>query len=77
MYRLKKWIVFTDNPNKEPHFHLKGFVYDHPGHANGTPITTSRVIKIENGIATTGSGSEYLLDHPLATSCFSEVLYGD
>ena len=60
---LREWVVFTDNKNIEPHFHLEGDVYGDERFYSGEFIMTSRVISIIDGIATTKSGRQYRLGH--------------
>lgn len=66
--RLENWgiIQSPSNPYEAPEMRkmqVTGDVYDHPNPKwdDGHGITTSNVVKIENGIAYTRSGSEYEL----------------
>ena len=68
--RLKNWSVTSDvNPNfvapEMMHFYLQGDVYGHPRFEDGAPVTTSRIIEINDKgdykEAITRSGSVYEL----------------
>lgn len=63
MKELKNWSAFTDSTTKEPHFHLTGDMYDNNGKWMGLMLKTTRVISINNGIATTKCGTEYKLGY--------------
>jgi hypothetical protein len=69
-YKLEKWSLCCDAPDpyKAPEQqqqqqipHLQGFVYNHPNFKDGDPLTTSRIVKMENGLVVTRSGSKYEL----------------
>ena len=51
--KLKNWSITSDvNPNfvapEMMHFHLQGNVYGHPRFNDGDPVTTSRIIEIND-----------------------------
>lgn len=64
---LKNWSVVTRDPFQAPELSqcLQGAVYGHPRFEDGSPITTSRIMKIvdegEYKAVTTRSGSVYRL----------------
>lgn len=64
MSKLDNWTVCFDNKEKDVHFHLMGEIFNDSRFDNGRVIRTSRVIKIENNIASTKSGTEYQLGFP-------------
>lgn len=63
--RLENWSVTGSNdPYKVPELQtkqLQGQVYDHPRFADGMFITTSTIIRVEDGRVRTKSGSLYIL----------------
>lgn len=65
--RLKNWSITSDCSSciMPAHFNLQGYVYDHPRFNDGDPVTTSRIIEIndkgDHKEAITWSGSVYEL----------------
>lgn len=64
--RLENWSVVVRDPDpyKAPEAQqacLSGNVYDHPTYSDGNVITTSRIVKVEDGKVHTVSGSVYEL----------------
>ena len=70
MIKIENWqMVANFDPYKAFEMqtaHLQGNVYGHEEFDDGTFVTTSKIIDldIQNGRASTGSGSEYLLGQP-------------
>jgi len=54
------WFSLPENSTQV----LRGVVYGHPRHADGTFITTSEVVGRRGGYIVTRSGSEYELGEP-------------
>lgn len=65
MPRLENWsVVGSDNPYLAPELQspmLKGEVYDHPSHLDGTYVTTSAIVGTDGIGISTYSGSYYTL----------------
>ena len=61
---LRNWSACYDNKKKSPHFHLAGEIYNDGRFVDGKRIYTSRIVSIIDNIATTKSGTKYILGHP-------------
>jgi hypothetical protein len=66
---IENWamVYSMDNPYKAPELqerYLAGTVYGHPNFKDGSFITTSYVVDINDKEVTTASGSLYLLGTP-------------
>lgn len=80
--RIENWsVVFnnTGNPYTAPELitsSIMGKVYNHPKYEDGHGIITSRIEKVENGILTTHSGSQYKLGkiNPLYLEIYPDAL---
>ena len=63
--RLENWsVVNNQDPYKAPELRragLCGKAYGHPLHSDGTPIITSPVLMVHDGLVFTKSGSVYEL----------------
>jgi hypothetical protein len=66
MTKLENWSIDTSilqptNQEARLSISLTGDVYGHPSRPDGQQITTSPVVSVEGKVATTHSGSRYLL----------------
>jgi hypothetical protein len=64
--RLLNWAVVVLNPFAPPEVpkQVRGTVYDHPKHKDGSEICTSYVVACDKRIIETSSGTKYLLEQP-------------
>ena len=51
-------------PSLCSNFALRGFVYNHPNHADGAIVYTSAIASFKESYAMTASGSNYVLGEP-------------
>ena len=60
---LRNWSIVANDrrPGGAAQERLVGYVYGHPGQADGTWVVTSIVVRRDNHIAVTKSGTEYEL----------------
>lgn len=54
---IREWEIIREGETA----YLKGRVYEHPMYDDGTLITTSEIVEIEDDIATVYSGKKYLM----------------
>ncbi len=64
---LEDWYMGVNDPYQAPECYpryIKGKVYGHSDHEDGTRIVTSAIRKVGGDTVTTESGSEYRLGSP-------------
>ena len=66
--RLERWsMVRCGGPYTPPELRshvIEGEIHGHPDHADGTIVTTSRIVEARDGRVRTQSGSVYALGEP-------------